>query len=123
MVNEFESQSAENPMIKSISSDIQKEYEFLPIISIISIILSTIQLLWRCFKPSNAQDGQKALMSNYNGSNYSRRLIIIAKREVLKAARGQDQSLTNKQAEDIAIRILDGMREAPAEVLPNFELI
>ena len=123
MVNQFEKQSADNKMVKAISDDIQKEYGFIPIISIISIVLSTIQLLWKCFRPKSAQEGQKALMYNFDGSNYSRRAIITTKREVLKSARRQHQSLTNEQAEDIAIRILNGMREAPTEVLPNFELI
>ena len=123
MVNQFEKQSVDNKMVKAISEDIQKEFRFLPIISIISIVLSTIQLLWKCFKPANAQAGQKALVSSFDGKNYSRRAIVSTKREVLKSARRQNLRLTNEQAEDIAIRILDGMREAPAEVLPNFELI
>ena len=123
MVNQFEKQSVDNKVVTTISDNIQKEFRFIPIFTIISIVLSTIQLLWKCFKPANAQDGQKALMANFDGNNYSRRAVVSTKREVLKSARRQNLRLTNEQAEDIAIRILDGMREAPAEVLPDFELI
>jgi hypothetical protein len=111
-----------NPIVQKTAEDISKEINFIPIFSIISIIISTIQLIWRCARPKNEQDA-KAMLSSAYSNGYDRRTIITAKRAVLKAARAQGHTLTNAQAQDVAIKILDNFREAPDGSIPDFQLI
>lgn len=112
----------ENDFVKGIAEDVAKDIGFIPVLTIISIIISTVRLIWDCSRPRNIEEAKKMLAESYDGS-YNRRTIIAAQRAVLKAAREQGQNITRAQASEIAIRILDGMRNAPIEQLPNFELI
>lgn len=113
---------AENPVIQGIAEDISKEVTFIPIITIISIVISSIRLIWDCAKPKSLDHAKSLLEQSYE-NGYDRRIIISTQRAVLKAAREQGQIISRAQANEIAIKILDGMRQAPAEKLPDFQLI
>lgn len=117
-----ESQAVENDLIKGIAEDVSKDVGFIPVVTIISIIVSTIRLIWDCSRPRNIDEAKKMLVDSYDGS-YNRRTIIATQRAVLKATRERGQSITRAQANDMAIKILDGIRNAPIEQLPNFDLI
>lgn len=113
----------DDPVVKKISSEIEKEYGFIPVLTIISIIISSIQLLWKCAKPKNTQDGRKMLANNYREGQYSKMAIIFTQRDIMKTAKKQGVKLSLEQAADISQKILDGLRTSEEDLSPDFNLI
>jgi len=115
---------ADNKVVNQISEQIQSDYDFIPILTIISIIISTIQLLWKCSKAKNAKEGKAMITQNYYGAEgYSRSLMTSTRRAVKITAFSKGILLNNEQATKIAERICDGVRTANEEELPSFDLI
>jgi|APCry1669188910_1035180.scaffolds.fasta_scaffold14961_4 hypothetical protein len=113
----------DDPLVQKISADIAKEYEFIPILTIISIIISAIQLLWKCAKPKDANDGRMMLANSYKAGKYSKIAIIFTQREIMKTAKKQGVTLTLSQASDISHKILDALRSSDENWTPDFNLI
>ncbi len=114
----------DNKVVHEIGQEVQAEYEFIPILTIISIITSAIQLLQRCSGAKDPEEGQEMLSKNYYGAQgYSRPLMTSTKRAVKLTALSKGVLLNNEQATKIAERICDGLRTAKEEELPSFNLI
>ena len=114
----------DNKVVREIGEEVQADYEFIPILTIISIITSTIQLLQGCSGAKDPEEGQEMLSKNYYGAEgYSRPLLTSTKRAVKIAAFKKGTLLSNEEAKKIAVKICDGLRAAKKEELPNFDLI
>jgi hypothetical protein len=114
----------DNKIVQQIGEQVKNDYEFIPIFTIISIIISTIQLLWRCSRAKNTKEGQQMIAQNYYGAEgYSRTLMTSTRRAVKLTALSKGVLLNNEQATKIAEKICDGLRTANEEELPSFDLI
>ena len=113
----------DNKVVQQIGEQVKNDYEFIPIFTILSIIASTIQLLWRCSRAKNIQEGQQLIAQNYGAEGYSRSLMTSTRRAVKLTALSKGVLLNNEQATKIAEKICDGLRTAKEEELPSFNLI
>lgn len=113
----------DNKVVQQISEQVKNEYEFIPIFTIISIIMSTIQLLWRCSRARDTKEGQQMIAQNYGAGGYSRSLMTSTRRAVKLTALSKGVLLNNEQATKIAEKVCDGLRTAATEELPSFDLI
>lgn len=113
----------DNKIVQQIGEQVKNDYEFIPILTIISIIVSTIQLLWRCSRAKSTQEGQQMIVQNYGSEGYSRSLMTSTRRAVKLTALSKGVLLNNEQATKIAEKICDGLRTAKEEELPSFNLI
>jgi len=113
----------DDPIVQKISAEIEKEYGFIPILTIISIVISAIQLLWSCAKPKNTNDGRRMLSNNYRDGKYSKMAIVFTQREIIRTAKKQGVTITLQQASDISNKILDGLRHSDDDWKPDLNMI
>jgi len=113
----------EDPIVQKISAEIEKEYGFIPILTIISIVISTIQLLWSCARPKSTHDARRMLSNNYSGGQYTRMPIIFTQREIMRTAKKQGVTISLQQASDISHKILDGLRKSDDDWKPDLNMI
>lgn len=96
----------------NVSEELKTEFGVLSIISLIS----TLYGLWKMCYPDHASV-KTYLQGEYNGSEFSKRVMVPAMHNARRAARKENLNMTNEQLEEVAKASLLHAMEADDDVV------